>query len=166
MVAFARYLFDLGARTVELHPDGEHGKKFDIRGCLEGLGFQLGAAKGKTTYGGTYVRDAQRIIVSLTPGLGDVVGVIGTQTVVAECKGGILNSRHAGQLSKLRRGLCEAVGLLIARPAAGERHIAVVPHTVATMKLARRLVPRANSAGIEIALVTEKGEIVFVSGPE
>jgi hypothetical protein len=31
-----------------------------------------------------------------------------------QCKGGIINTRHPGQVSPLYRGLCETVGLLTA----------------------------------------------------
>jgi hypothetical protein len=77
-------------------------------------------------------------------------------------EGGIANTRHSGQLSKLRRGLCEVVGLLMARPLKDERHVAVVPATPETEKVARRMLPRAMAAGIEIALVDENGCVSFI----
>ena len=162
MLAFAIHLLDQGATTVEIHPDGEHGKKFDFRGCLESRGFILGAPKGSTSYGGSYERGAQRVVVNLTPGLGDVCAQVGAQRLVAECKGGVTNTRHAGQVSKLRRHLCEAVGLLMTRPANGERQVAVVPETSITIKLGKLIAPRAKEAGIEIALVHESGKVTFV----
>ena len=79
-------------------------------------------------------------------------------TITAECKGGIINTRHAGQASRLRKGLCEAVGLLMASPKAG-RQVAVVPKTETKVRLAQRLAPRAKEAGIEIALVDELGQV-------
>lgn len=158
MLAYGMHLFrtvpDLV--TVELHPDGEHAKRFGIAHWLSGQGFILKEGHGATNYCGKYVRDERVIMVSSVPGLGDVVGRTPGLAILAECKGGIVNTKHAGQTSRLRRGLCEAVGLLMAREKGG-RQVAVVPHTEITERLALRLVPRAKDAGIEIALVDEQG---------
>lgn len=162
MVAFALHLLERGATTIEVHPDGEHGKRFDIRACLEGHGFVLTAAQGSTKYGGTYERSGQRVVVSLTPGVGDVCADVGNEKVIAECKGGIMNTRHAGQVSKLRKHLCEAIGLLMSRPAGKERQVAVVPKADITAKLAKLIAPRAKQAGIEIALVSDSGNVTYV----
>jgi len=162
MIAFGMYLLENGATAVAIYPDGEHGKKYDIRASLEGHGFSKVIAYGRTNYGGTYERGAQGVQVTLRPGQGDVVARVGQVIVTAECKGGIVNTTHSGQLSKLRRGLCEAVGLLMAHPCNGGRHIAVVPATRETEKVARRILPRAKAVGIEIALVDENGRVTFV----
>jgi hypothetical protein len=87
MIAFAMHLLATGATAVELHPDGEHGKRHDIKATLERLGFNLMDAHGKTSYGGLYRRGGQAINVTLRPGQGDVVANIADQVVVAECKG-------------------------------------------------------------------------------
>ena len=164
MIAFAIHLLDAGANRVEVHPDGEHAKQFDIRGCLESLGFVFESAKGTTPYGGTYRRRRQRVTVFPKPGSGDVTAELGNKLVTAECKGGVTNSTHAGLVARLRRGICEAVGLLMARPFDGksERHVAVVPMTAATKKLARKMQGRTESAGIEIVLVSDHGQVQFV----
>jgi|SRR6266481_3562214 len=162
MIAFALHLLDKGASEVEIHPDGEHGKRYDIRGCLKSRGFMLREARGTTAYGGVYHDNNQELTVFPKPGLGDVRAKLSGNTVVAECKGGVINTSHSGQLSKLRKGLCEAVGLLMARSQNGERHIAVVPASEETTKLAVRMRNRASAAGIEIALVNESGDIEFV----
>lgn len=98
------------------------------------------------------------ILVSSVPGMGDVVGRAQGQAIRAECKGGIVKTKHAGQVSRLRRGLCEAVGLLMAQEKGG-RQVAVVPHTEVTRRLALKLAPRAKDADIEIALVDEDGQV-------
>ena len=49
--------------------------------------------------------------------------------------------------SKLRRGLYEAVGLLMVRPE-DERQIAVVPYTNTTLQLAQNIINRTNKIGI------------------
>jgi len=148
-------------RMVELHPDGEHGKRFEIARWLSARGFVLKETQGKTAYCGTYADGKQKIVVAAMPGKGDVVAATPEGTVIAECKGGIVNTRHAGQTSRLRKGLCEAVGLLMARPKGG-RQVAVVPHTETTLRLAQKLASRAGDAGIEIALVDEQGQVVHV----
>lgn len=148
-------------QKVELHPDGEHGKRFEIAQWLLGRGFVLKEPQGTTAYCGTYRNNQQVIVVTSTPGKGDVVAQTDDGIIVAECKGGIVNTSHAGQKSRLRKGLCEAVGLLMAREKGG-RQVAVVPNTETTLKLARKLVPRARDAGIEIALVDAQGRVVDV----
>jgi hypothetical protein len=100
----------------------------------------------------------QSVTVNPKSGLGDVVAEVGNQIVSAECKGGIINTRHAGQVSRLYNGLCETVGLLMATPSQG-RQVAVVPYTEGTLRLAERLAPRCALAGIEIALVGSRGEV-------
>ena len=167
MIAFAMHIMGEGATCVEIHPDGEHGKRFDMRRFIESLGFVLKNPRGKTAYGGEYQRGKQSIIISIKPGEGDVRANLGDKILLAECKGGVTNSRHAGLVARLRRGLCEAVGLLMARPLdrERERHVAVVPATEATEKLARRMNARSARAGIEIALVHEDGTVQFLDAP-
>lgn len=163
MLAYGMHLLRTvpGLLQVELHPDGEHGKRFEIARWLAARGFILKEALGKTAYCGTYAGEKQHIVVASIPGKGDVVATTPAETIIAECKGGIVNTRHPGQVSRLRKGLCEAVGLLMAR-AKGGRQVAVVPHTETTLKLAQKLAPRARDAGIEIALVDERGRVMDV----
>jgi len=159
MLAYITYLMDQHPELdgIEIHPDGEHGKQFDIRGWLERRGYKLVEPQGSTTYGGRYDNGDRSILVSLKPGQGDVVGQLNSSKIVAECKGGIINTKHAGQKSKLRRGLCEAVGLLMSRENTGERQYAVVPLTDDTQRLAGQMRSRCRKAGIEIALIREDG---------
>jgi len=65
IVAFALYLLDKGASGIELHPDGEHGKRFDIRACLESRAFVLHEPRGSTKYAGFYKRNSDILHVSL-----------------------------------------------------------------------------------------------------
>jgi hypothetical protein len=160
MLAYATYLMDRHPDLAEvaIHPDGEHGKRFDIRGWLERRGYELVEPQGKTPYGGRYEKGSRSLSVTLRPGQGDIVGTLGGLRIVAECKGGIINTRHPGQRSKLRSGLCEVVGLLMSRAKVGEKHVAVVPLTDVTERLADRMRPRCREAGIEIVLLGEDGE--------
>lgn len=163
MVAYAMHLLRTeSVELVRIHPDGEHGKQFDFRGWLRARGFELATPMGKTSYGGAYFdADRRQIVVHPKSGLGDVVAGEGDETISAECKGGIINTRHSGQVSRLYKGLCETVGMLMATPAIG-RQIAVVPWTEGTLRLATRLAPRCALAGIEIALVGRRGQIIDV----
>ena len=166
MIAYALHLLRTeGAQHVRIHPDGEHGKQFDFSGWLERRQFRKISTIGTTAYGGAYENSAgQRITVNPRSGLGDVVAEVGDQVISAECKGGIINTKHSGQVSRLYKGLCETVGMLMASPTQG-RQVAVVPLTSSTLRLAERLAPRCAMAGIEIALVGSRGEVMDVKSP-
>lgn len=163
MVAYAMHLLRTqDTHHVRVHPDGEHGKQFDFSAWLIRRDFVKIASIGSTSYGGTY-RNAAGNVITVNPksGMGDVVADVGNQVILAECKGGIINTRHSGQVSRLYKGLCETVGLLMATPSQG-RQVAVVPFTDSTLRLAERLAPRCALAGIEIALVGSRGEVTDV----
>jgi len=165
MVAYAMHLLRTQPTSeVRIHPDGEHGKQFDFAGWLSRHGFGMISSIGTTAYGGAY-QDAQGRVIVVNPksGVGDVVADIGGVTLSAECKGGIINTRHPGQVSRLYKGLCETVGMLMANPSSG-RQVAVVPFTESTLRLATRLSPRCALAGIELALVDRRGQVIDV-GP-
>lgn len=165
MLAYAMHLLrTTSTHEVLVHPDGEHGKRFDFAGWLSKHGFERTSQTGKTAYAGRYVLTGERaIVVHPASGKGDVVADAGGTIISAECKGGIINTRHPGQVSRLYKGLCETVGMLMANPSPG-RQIAVVPRTEGTLRLAQRLAPRCASAGIELALVGSRGEVVDVKG--
>jgi hypothetical protein len=163
MVAYAMHLLrTTDATEVLVHPDGEHGKRFDFAGWLGKQGFERASRTGKTSYAGRYVRaDGSSVVVNPVAGKGDVVADAGGTVISAECKGGIINTRHSGQVSHLYKGLCETVGMLMAVPSPG-RQVAVVPRTEGTLRLALRLAPRCAAVGIEIALVGSRGQIFDV----
>ncbi len=164
MLAFAFHLLEQAEDEAEvfIHPDGEHAKVFDISDLLVRRGFQKSTNIGKTAYGGRYVRDRHAITVNPTSGRGDVVAIINGQRVVAECKGGTINSSHPGQKSRLRKGLSELIGQLMILPQGDERQIAVLPHTAEVERLAMKMKDRCLSAGIEIALVHQAGDVTFI----
>ena len=163
MVAYAMHLLcKAGASHVRIYPDGEHGKRFDFTTWLGRRGFEKIASTGTTSYGGEYRNESGwQISISPSSGKGDIVAQVGTIIISAECKGGIINTKHSGQVSRLNKGLCEAVGLLMASESAG-RQVAVVPCTESTLRLAKRMAPRCAKAGIEIALVSARGEVIDV----
>ena len=151
-----------GARDVCIHPDGEHGKQLDFAGWLGRRNFAKVAGLGSTAYGGMWRNPAgQTVTVHPKSGLGDIMAELGDYIIIAECKGGIINTRHSGQVSRLHRGFCETVGLLMATPSQG-RQVAVIPLTDITFRLAKRVAPRCALAGIEIALVGSCGEVLNV----
>lgn len=160
MMAFAMHLLrTTAAREILVHPDGEHGKRFDFEGWLNRRGFDRTTRAGTTCYGGRYALKGGRAI-KITPasGRGDVVVESDELAIQAECKGGIINTRRPGQVSRLYKSLCETVGMLMASPSRG-RQIAVVPRTEGTIKLAQRLAPRCAVADIEISLMGPRGEV-------
>lgn len=165
MLAFALHLLEYpdSSGKVAIHPDGEHAKIFDIVGFLVAAGFYKAQSLGSTAYGGHYVRGNQTITVRPASGFGDVVGSLDGRTIIAECKGGVINSNHAGQKSRLRKGLSELIGQLMILPNGGERQIAVLPETEEIQRLSKRLVNRCYVAGIEIALVRADGTINYIS---
>ena len=87
MIAFAMHLLEQGALSVEIHPDGEHGKRHDVKASLAAHGFKHTSGHGTTKYAGIYSRGEQRVLVTIKPGVGDVVARVGEQKIVAECKG-------------------------------------------------------------------------------
>jgi hypothetical protein len=167
MLAYAMHLLRTGpVKDVRIHPDGEHGKQFDFQGWLARRGFARKTSTGTTSYGGTYEHsDGRTITINPKSGQGDVVAEVDGKVICAECKGGIINTRHPGQVSRLYRGLCETVGLLMASPSPG-RQVAVVPYTEGTFRLAKRLAPRCSQVGIELALVKSRGEVIDVRSPD
>lgn len=164
MLAMAEWFFGQGAKEVFIHPDGLHMAGFDILGWLTSRGFTRIATTGRTQTSGRFQRNDQTIIVHSRPGLGDIVTQLNGVRVEVEAKGGCLNTRHAGQLSRLRKGLHEAVGQLLGSPYAEARLIAAVPRHVETARVAERLLPRCRHIGIEIALVDADGSVFFAAG--
>jgi len=162
MLAYMEHLMEEHSELdgIEIHPDGEHGKQFNIRAWLEHRGYKLVEPQGRTAYGGRYRNGDRSVLVSLHSGQGDVVAQLNRTKIVAECKGGIINTKHPGQKSKLRRGLCEAVGHLMSRENAGEKQYAVVPLTDDTQRLAEQMRPRCRKVGIEIVLIREDGRVI------
>lgn len=166
MVAFAFHLLTSvpGLKHASIHPDGEHGKRFDFTSYLAGRGFSLTKPMGSTAYGGIYeAADGRSILINPKSGLGDVIADMDGASFFAECKGGIVNTKHAGQVSRLRKGLAETIGQLMVVPLLeGQRQFAVVPRTPATQTVAKRLALRALAAGIEIVLVDRDGTVLTV----
>lgn len=159
MLAMAEWMFGLGARLVTIHPDGMHLKGFDIQGWLQDQGYLKIQSTGRTVHGGDYGREGRLLRVYPRPGLGDVVCEIDGQRIEVEAKGGCINTRHSGQLSRLRKHLHEAVGQLMASDAQHDRLIAAVPDHVETRQIADRLIRRCQKVGIEIALVSGDGTV-------
>lgn len=97
MVAYGKH--------VRVHPEREHGKQFDFAGWPERQGFAKVSSIGSTSYGGVY-RDAAGHTITVNPksGVGDAVAEVANGIISAECKGGITNTRHPRQASRLHKG--------------------------------------------------------------
>lgn len=162
MVAMAEWLFFQGAVEARMSPDGMHLKRFDLPAFLRSRRFEHVETTGRTGTGGLWRRGDQSLEVYPRPGLGDVVGVVDGRTIEVEAKGGVVNTSHPGQRSKLRRRLCEAVGQLMATPRGEARHIAAVPRHPETEALSHRMAARCREAGVEIALVSADGTVDLV----
>jgi hypothetical protein len=162
MLAAAEWAFRAGSDHVSIHPDGMHLKAFDLPEWLQQRGFVRETVTGAKNSTGQFRRGDQVLTVYSRPGVGDVIASIGARDFEFEAKGGCINSTHAGQLSKLRKGLHEAIGQLMSSPRSHTELIAVVPAHRETHRLAERLIDRCAKVGIEIALVREDGELMFV----
>lgn len=159
MLAYAMHLFlTEPVSEVRIHPDGQHARQIDFPAWLEKRGFRR-TAVANTTFAGTFEDSAgRRVIVHPQSGLSDVTAEADGIVIEAECKGGAIETRHPGRLSKLDKSLCEIVGRLMMKPS-GTRQVAVMPRTDVTLRVARKLAPRCAAAGIRIALVGPRGEV-------
>jgi hypothetical protein len=159
MLAYAMHLLRTEpVREVRIHPDGQHARQIDFPGWLEKRGFRR-VATARTPFAGTFEdAEGRRILVHPQSGLSDVTADANGTMIEAECKGGTIETRHRGRLSKLDKSMCEIVGRLMMKPA-GSRLVAVMPRTDVTLRLARKLAPRCAAAGIRIALVGPRGEV-------
>ncbi|GLH79729.1 hypothetical protein SSBR45G_46380 [Bradyrhizobium sp. SSBR45G] len=162
MLAYAMHLFrSEPIQEVRIHPDGQHARQIDFPGWLEKRGFRR-VAKASSAFAGTF-EDARgrRIVIHPQSGLSDVTAVANGVTIEAECKGGTIETRHRGRLSKMDKGLCEIVGRLMMK-APGTRPVAVMPATDVTRRVGRKLASRCAAAGIRIALVDAMGRVEYV----
>jgi hypothetical protein len=162
MLAMAHWLIGHGATDVEIHPDGMHLKQLDMGEWLSAQGFEKTAQIGATEAGGRYENGGTTVTIDPRPGIGDVVAMIDGKRIEIEAKCGCINSRHPGPLSKLRKHLYEAVGMLLDSRNDADRLIAAVPHHSETERVAKRMAKRCHAAGIEIALVSGDGSVWMV----
>jgi hypothetical protein len=79
MVAYAMHVLRTEATTeVAIHPDGMHGKQFDLSAWLERQGFRQISRNSTTKYAGVFVgKDGRKIVVDPTSGKSDVVAAVG-----------------------------------------------------------------------------------------
>jgi hypothetical protein len=164
MLAYAMHLLRTEpVREVRIHPDGQHARQVDFPGWLEKRGFRR-MATARTPFAGTFEdAEGRRIVIHPRSGLSDVTADANGTIIEAECKGGAIETRHPGRLSKLDKSLCEIVGRLMSKPAIG-RQVAVMPKTEVTLRIARKLAARCTAAGIRIALIGPRGEVEDVEG--
>jgi hypothetical protein len=159
MLAYAMHLLRTEpVREVRLHPDGQHARQIDFPDWLLKRGFRR-VAVARTPFAGTFEdADGRQIVIHPQAGLSDVTADANGVIIEAECKGGAIETNHPGRLSRLDKSLCEIIGRLMSKPRRG-RQVAVMPRTKVTLRRAGMLAPRCAAAGIEIALVGERGEV-------
>ncbi|MGA7809769.1 hypothetical protein [Bradyrhizobium sp.] len=159
MLAYAMHLLRTRpVREVRIHPDGQHARQVDFPAWLEKRGFRR-IASARMPFAGTFDdAERRRIIIHPRSRVSDVTAEADGVTIEAECKGGAVETRHPGRLSRLDKGLCEIVGRLMMKPP-GSRLVAVMPRTEVTLRVGRKLAPRCAAAGIRIGLVGPRGEV-------
>lgn len=159
MLAYAMHLLRTEpVREVRIHPDGQHARQVDFPGWLEKRGFRRMAA-ARTPFAGTFEDIVgRRIVVHPRSGLSDVTAEANGVAIEAECKGGAIETRHPGRLSRLDKSMCEIIGRLMMKPP-GSRLVAVMPKAEVTLRVARKLAPRCAAVGIRIALIGPRGEV-------
>jgi hypothetical protein len=152
MVAYAMNLLRTeNTKEVSIHPDDAHEKQFDFADWPGRHGFSMVSQTGTARFGGCYSHgNGTSIVVNPKSGVGDVVAKLDKGCVTGECKGGIINTRYADQVSRLYRGLCEttAYGDFVSQTT--DCGSAVHGSNLEIGKAART---RCAEAGIEIALV-------------
>lgn len=158
MLAVAQWMFKRGAVRVCIYPDGQHLKQFDIAHWLRCREFHREEKEGKAQ---VWECDGRTLEIRVKPGKGDVVAEVDGRCFFVETKGGYINSRDSGLLSRLRKGLYEAVGSLFVAPEETRRLVAVPRHSE-TEKLAGRMAERCRKAGIQVMLVSSNGDIDLV----
>ena len=163
MLAIAEWMFREGASVVRLHPDGMHPKSFNTSQWLQDSGFTKVTSRRITAIAGRYQRGDQTLEIAFRPGFGDIRASVHGHPVLVEAKGGCINTRHPAQVSKLRRGLHEAIGVLVGRPSGQGRRIAAVARHRATEELVEEIAPHCLAVGIELALVSGDGHVHICS---
>ena len=160
MLACADWLMAQGATKISVHPDGMHLKTDFVWHWTKARGFQKIRQLGRTQAGGEYISNGRHLTILPKPGLGDVISELDGVQIEIEAKGGCINSRHAGQLSKLRQSIQTAIGQLMCSRSTADRLIAAVPDHSETRVWAQRILPRCKKVGIEILLVSSDGSII------
>lgn len=91
-------------------------------------------------------------------GRGDVAATFGILKIIAETNVGIMNTLRQDPVSKARRGLYEAVCLLMPRPLQqGTKQISAVLDLPGTRLIAEPIIARVPGAGVVISLVDRQG---------
>jgi hypothetical protein len=165
MFAMAMWLLTepASSRVVKIHPDGMHDSDdFRITNWLQSAGFTQSQRVGKTDYAGSWEGPHGRIEIVNRPGVGDVVGEVDGIEIFIEAKGGTINSRYPGHLSRNRNNLYLCLGQLFAKqPGPKIRRIAALPYTDDLMMVLKTINTQVTMAGIEVLLVQYDGKLIF-----
>ena len=137
----------------------DRGRIFEIERFLATRRWHLSQQQGRREWHGAYSRAGKQLHISSTSGTGDVVVQFGKRRVIAECKGGPLIKRPG---SKEHRILKEALGQAVLwNGDHSDIMLVAVPDTQWFRPLAEswRQRPRVRKAGIQIALVSQSGDV-------
>ena len=147
--------------SVELHPDGEHGKRFEIAKCYPSEDSNSPNRKVERAIAESTCMETRAFWLHRLP-------VRATWSRTLRKDQSRRNVRAASSIRAIPdrfhvcvKGFREAIGLLMARDLGGQQ-IAVVPYTPITLRLAQKMVPRVTAAGIQIALVDEFGHVIDI----
>ncbi len=115
---------------------------------------------GRNAWQGSYEKGGSRLAIHARSGVGDVVALVGSGRIRAECKGGPLVVKAGSpEYPRLRETLGQL--LTVERVEVGDVMVAVVPRTDRFLRLARNWQPRPLLArsGVRILLVGRNGTV-------
>lgn len=131
---------------------------FPIEAFMTHEGWEQTEQTGRNAWQGSYEKGGSRLTIHARSGVGDVVALVGSERIRAECKGGPLVVKAGSpEYPRLRQALGQL--LTVERVEAGDVMVAAVPRTDRFLRLARNWQPRPLLArsGIRIVLVGRNG---------
>lgn len=151
--------------TAEIAIDGAqirvHGSQIlPIAAFLLDMGWKQVEQQGKNSWQGGYERNGQRLWIHSRSGVGDVVALVGSKRLRAECKGGpLIKLPGSREYPKLRGALGQV--LTVGEKEPNDVLAVAVPRTTRFQRLADkwRNAPLIVSSGIQIVLVGRDGQV-------
>ncbi len=133
---------------------------FPIEAFMTHEGWEQTDQLGRNAWQGSYEKGGSRLAIHARSGVGDVVALVGSERIRAECKGGpLIEKPGSPEYPRLRETLGQL--LTVERVEAGDVMVAAVPRTDRFLRLARNWQSRPLLArsGIRIVLVGRNGII-------
>ena len=164
-LAFHLLALPKSAREIDVSLDGAQvsvggAEVFPLVTFLAHHGWKQVTQSGKNPWQGAYVRGEHGLRINCRSGVGDVVCVVGSHRVRAECKKGpLVATKGNPEYPRLR----EALGQVLTVEAVDEHDMLVVavPHSAKFKQLAElwSVRPMMRRVGIRIALVARGGTV-------